>query len=94
LEAGGYWFQQGHIFEVPFYYIDYVLAQSCVFQLWQRALTDPRSAWQDYLSLCRAGGSRSFTQLLPLARLTSPLAAGTVSQVTQQVQAWLAEHEL
>ena len=29
LENGGYWQRQGHIFQVPFYYIDYCLAQCC-----------------------------------------------------------------
>ncbi len=27
LEAGGFWQRQGHIYEAPFYYIDYTLAQ-------------------------------------------------------------------
>ena len=29
LERGGWWFQQAHIFNSPFYYIDYTLAQIC-----------------------------------------------------------------
>ena len=89
LEAGGYWFQQGHIFEVPFYYIDYVLAQTCVFQLWQHAQSDREHAWEKYLSLCRAGGRESFTNLLPIAGLQSPFAEGTVAQMTDGVRAWL-----
>lgn len=93
LASGGYWFQQGHIFEVPFYYIDYVLAQTCVFQLWQRALTDPQAAWQDYLTFCQAGGSRSFGELLPAANLVSPFVEGVTDKVSQQVQAWLVKNE-
>ncbi|MCR3922605.1 MAG: M3 family oligoendopeptidase [Firmicutes bacterium] len=89
LEDGGFWFQQGHIYEVPFYYIDYVLAQSCVFQLWQRAGIDRESAWQDYLTLCRAGGSQSFTNLLPLAKVASPFAQGTMAAVAESVTTWL-----
>src|SRR5699024_1708593 len=32
LEQDGYWQRQGHIYESPFYYIDYTLAQICAFQ--------------------------------------------------------------
>ena len=32
LEEGTWWYQQGHIFESPFYYIDYTLAQVCAQQ--------------------------------------------------------------
>src|SRR5699024_8752739 len=32
LDQGTFWFRQGHIFESPFYYIDYTLAQVCAFQ--------------------------------------------------------------
>lgn len=36
LEKGCWWFQQGHIFESPFYYVDYTLAQVCALQFWAR----------------------------------------------------------
>ena len=89
LEEGGFWFQQGHLFEVPFYYIDYVLAQVSVFQLWQRANNDRPAAWADYLALCRAGGSLPFTGLLKEANLVSPFEPGCVESVTLPVQAWI-----
>lgn len=89
LEDGGFWFQQGHIFEAPFYYIDYVLAQSCVFQLWQRANTDRAAAWADYLALCKKGGSLPFTELLRTSRLSSPFEAGSLAHVAEAVGKWL-----
>ncbi|NLM45734.1 MAG: M3 family oligoendopeptidase [Firmicutes bacterium] len=92
LEGGGFWFQQGHIFDTPFYYIDYCLAQACVFQLWQRACTDRDGAWRDYLDFCRAGGSLPFLELLPLAHLSSPFAPGTVKRITNAVCGWLEQN--
>ncbi|NLZ93796.1 MAG: M3 family oligoendopeptidase [Firmicutes bacterium] len=89
LEGGGFWFQQGHIFEVPFYYIDYVLASCCIFQLWQRMQNNREAAWQDYLALCRAGGSQSFSNLLPLAKLTSPFKKGVMADIVNNVRQWL-----
>ncbi len=69
LERGGFWHKQGHIFQSPFYYIDYTLAQLCAFQFWKRMNEDYKAAWADYLKLCKAGGSQSFTGLVEYARL-------------------------
>ena len=40
LEAGGFWQKQTHIFAMPFYYIDYTLAQICAFQFWLKDQAD------------------------------------------------------
>ncbi|MBL8965443.1 MAG: M3 family oligoendopeptidase, partial [Spirochaetaceae bacterium] len=40
LERGGYWYRQGHIFEDPFYYIDYTLAQMSAYEFWGKARSD------------------------------------------------------
>jgi M3 family oligoendopeptidase len=72
LERGGFWQRQGHIYRSPFYYIDYCLAQFCAFQFWSKSQTDFKSAWVDYLRLCKAGGSQSFLELVKLANLQSP----------------------
>ena len=89
LEDGGYWQQQGHIFEVPFYYIDYTLAQICAFQFWKRSMEDRESAWKDYIKLCNAGGSMSFTELVKLAGLISPFEDGCVKSVIGTIENWL-----
>ncbi|MEO0779566.1 MAG: M3 family oligoendopeptidase, partial [Bacteroidota bacterium] len=89
LEAGGYWQQQSHIFNMPFYYIDYTLAQICAFQFWQRDRADHEGAWRDYLRLCQAGGSHSFVELVKLANLTSPFENGCVESVVGDIKAWL-----
>ena len=47
LENGGYWQTQGHIYNSPFYYIDYVLAQICAFQFWKRSIENDTSARND-----------------------------------------------
>ncbi len=89
LESGGFWQKQSHIFSVPFYYIDYVLAQVCALQFWQRDQCDHQAAWSDYLRLCQAGGSLSFLELVDLANLRSPFEAGSVAGVVKEVKAWL-----
>ena len=89
LENGGFWHQQGHIFASPFYYIDYTLAQICALQFWQRMQSNDENAWQDYLNLCDAGGTKSFVDLVKLANLKSPFEDGCVKSVISDIKSWL-----
>lgn len=89
LERGGFWQRQSHIFQTPFYYIDYALAQLCAFQFWKRSQEDFKQAWQDYLALCGLGGSRSFTGLVASAGLISPFEDGCVQSVIGDIESWL-----
>lgn len=89
LEQGGYWFRQGHIFEDPFYYIDYTLAQVCAYEFWVRAEQDRLAAWKTYLALCDLGGSRPFTGLLKAAGLANPFQSDTVERIIAPVLDWL-----
>lgn len=89
LEKGNYWMRQSHIFSVPFYYIDYVLAQFCAFQFWIRSSTNDPDTWADYLTLCRAGGSQSFTELLKTGNLKSPFDENNIREIMAAVSDWL-----
>jgi M3 family oligoendopeptidase len=89
LEAGRFWHKQSHIFNSPFYYIDYTLAQICAFQFWVKDRQDHTSAWSDYLRLCQAGGSTSFLNLVQLANLKSPFEDGCVQSVVGEIQDYL-----
>lgn len=89
LERGGFWQQQGHIYEVPFYYIDYTLAQMCAFQFWKRAQENRKEAWADYVNLCKLGGSKPFLELVQEANLLSPFEDGCVESVIGPIVAYL-----
>lgn len=89
LERGGYWYQQGHIFSSPFYYIDYTLAQVCAFQLWKKSNENKGNTWVDYMNLCEAGGSKSFLGLVELANLESPFNDGCIESVIGDIENWL-----
>ena len=78
LEEGGFWMQKQHIFLYPFYYIEYALAQMCAFQFYGRMKRDRAAAWQDYLRLCRAGGTKGYFDLLKVGNLLNPFRPGTV----------------
>ncbi|HXH17576.1 MAG TPA: M3 family oligoendopeptidase, partial [Chitinophagales bacterium] len=89
LENGGFWQKQSHIYQNPFYYIDYTLAEVCALQFWSRAHEDRQAAWNDYVKLCKAGGSLPFLSLVKLAGLESPFREGIVPKVVHEVNNWL-----
>lgn len=86
---GGYWFRQGHIFSSPFYYIDYTLAQVCAFQFWVKDRENHKDAWKDYITLCKAGGSLPFLELVKLGNLDNPFVDGTIKRVVKPLKDWL-----
>ncbi|MEH7334822.1 M3 family oligoendopeptidase [Neobacillus drentensis] len=89
LEKGGFWQRQSHIYNSPFYYIDYTLAQICAFQFWKRSRENQEEAWDDYVNLCKLGGSMSFTKLVKAAHLISPFENGCVESVVSEIEKWL-----
>lgn len=94
LGSGGLWQKQSHIYQVPFYYIDYTLAQVCAFQFWIKMGIDKESTWKDYLKLCEAGGSLPFLKLVKLANLDSPFDEKVFQNVADKVDKWLDENSL
>lgn len=89
LERGGYWFRQSHIFEIPFYYIDYTLAYICSLQFWKKSNENREAAWDSYVTLCKAGGSQSFLNLIKTAGLVSPFDNSCIKGIIGDVENWL-----
>jgi M3 family oligoendopeptidase len=87
---GGRWVGKAHIFNSPFYYIDYTLAQCCAMQFWSRARRDPKGAFDAYVGLCDLGGSAPFQELVHAAGLISPFAEGALADVVREAEAFLA----
>ncbi|WP_040508426.1 M3 family oligoendopeptidase [Gluconobacter morbifer] len=87
---GGRWQAQLHIYRLPFYYIDYALAQCCALQLWLGSRVDPEGTLETYRALCAEGGSKPFSQLVADAGLTSPFEADVLAEVVQEVEHVLA----
>ena len=89
LKEGIFWFRQGHIFGTPFYYIDYTLAQVCAFQFWIKSRENRKKAWEEYLNLCRLGGSKPFFELMKAANLKNPFNEGTIASVIPKIRKFL-----
>jgi M3 family oligoendopeptidase len=86
---GGRWQSQRHIYLKPFYYVDYVLAQTCALQFWVRAEKDRDGAMRDYVALCKRGGEAPFQELARSAGLTSPFDEGCLAEVVGEARAAL-----
>ena len=91
---GEAWQRQSHIYEAPFYYIDYCLAQTVALELWALLQQDKKEAWEKYMAYTRQGGSRTFTELLKDAGLDSPFEEKCLRGVCEAAGAWLDGFDL
>lgn len=79
-DRGGYWYHKLHIFLYPFYYINYTLTTMGAMEFAARNAQNHGEAWQDYLKLCRCGGSMGYLETLAHANLSVPFAEGSVAK--------------
>jgi oligoendopeptidase F len=59
--------QGGHIFEVPFYMLEYAYAWLGAIRIWQNALRDPQTALANYRAALALGGTRPLPELFETA---------------------------
>ena len=89
LEEGTRWQYQMHIYESPFYYIDYCLAQTAAFQFLLASQEDYDDAFARYLRLSRQGGEKVWTDLLHEAGFPDPFQPGALKDLAARVEALL-----
>jgi oligoendopeptidase F len=81
------WHRQLHIFEVPFYYIEYGIAQLGALQLWRQAKEDPQKALANYRNGLRLGGSRPLPELYKAAGIEFDFSERTIAPLVKAVKA-------
>ena len=91
---GAGWQRQLHIYECPFYFIDYCLSTMAALQFFLLSLTDHKDAWERYLRLVRRAGTASYTELLETAGLKVPFEEGSIKGIAQQMTDWLENHQV
>ncbi len=91
LEEGTRWQYQMHIYESPFYYIDYCLAQTAAFNFLLASRDDYTGAFEKYMRLSRQGGERLWTELLAEAGFDSPFVPGALKTLAARVETLLEE---
>ena len=90
-ERGGYWYHKLHIYLYPFYYINYTLTTMGAMEFKKKYAEDKDTAWQDYLNLCKTGGSRSYLETLRYANLSNPFEEGSVERACGYAEKILLE---
>ncbi|MDY4969969.1 MAG: M3 family oligoendopeptidase, partial [Lachnospiraceae bacterium] len=83
------WQRQHHIYSMPFYYIDYCLAQTVALQFWAMIQKDRNDAWEHYMAYTKQGGSRVFTELLKNAGMETPFEENCLKTVCKAAKDWL-----
>ena len=63
------WQQQGHLYGVPFYYVEYGIAQLGALQLWQTHRKNPEKALKDYSNAMKLGNTKTLPDLFAAAEL-------------------------
>ena len=83
---GGYWQRQSHIFQSPFYYIDYVLASICAMQYKVQMDENFDVAWNNYLKLCRLSAKDFYVNVIREAGLNSPFEDGCMEELVGKLE--------
>lgn len=75
------WYAQGHLFWMPFYYIDYAIAETGAMQLALIDRENPEQALETYLELCRIGGQKSVLDIFNSSGLRSPFDPDVMNEL-------------
>ena len=82
-DRGGFWYHKLHIYLYPFYYINYTLTTMGAMEFKKKNYENHETAWQDYLNLCKCGGSMSYLETLRYANLSNPFEPGSVARAME-----------
>ena len=91
---GAGWQRQLHIFECPFYYIDYCLATAIALQFFVASLKDHKDAWQRYMKLTNLAGMATYTELAESAGMKAPFTKGSLTELSRAVADWIEQHQV
>src|SRR5690606_22298236 len=80
------WHRKLHIFQIPFYYVEYGLAQLGAVQVWANARKDQQKAVESYRSALALGGTVSLPALFDAAGARFALDAETLQQAVDLVE--------
>ena len=83
------WQKQLHIFEVPFYYIEYGMAQLGAIAVWKNYKENPEKGLQQYLDALKLGYTKTIKEIYETAGIKFDFSAGYVKDLAEFVKAEL-----
>lgn len=90
---GAGWQRQLHIYEYPFYYLDYCLAQTVALQFFAAHLEDHDDAWKRFLALDYRAGRDTYETLVRGAGFLVPFEDGSLQSVTETIGQWIMDNQ-
>lgn len=85
------WQQQLHLFHVPFYYVEYAIAQLGALQVWMKAKDDPQRALSNYRAALKLGGTRPLPELFSAAGIRFDFSKRTLEPLMNAVAEELSQ---
>jgi oligoendopeptidase F len=85
------WLKQLHIFEVPFYYIEYGMAQLGAIAVWRNYKRNPQKALDDYEAALRLGYTKSIPEIYKTAGIEFNFSQEYVRELATFVKEELAK---
>lgn len=92
-EKRAYWHRQSHIFQDPFYYVEYGIAQLGAVQVWANALRDPARAVAAYRKALALGGTVPLPDLYATAGIKFAFDADTLQSAVDLIENRIAQLE-
>ena len=80
------WQKQLHIFEVPFYYIEYGMAQLGAIAVWKNYKENPEKGLQQYLDALKLGYTKTIKEIYETAGIKFDFSAGYVKELAEFVK--------
>ncbi|MDB5136093.1 MAG: pepF1 [Mucilaginibacter sp.] len=81
------WQKQLHIFEVPFYYIEYGMAQLGAIAVWKNYKENPEKGLQQYLDALKLGYTKTIKEIYETAGIKFDFSAAYVKELAEFVKA-------
>jgi oligoendopeptidase F len=86
------WQKQGHIFDVPFYYIEYGIAQMGALQVWKNSLQNYEQALSNYLNALKLGYTKTIPEIYRTANIEFDFSVDKLQElsdfVVKELEKW------
>lgn len=85
-QFGNLWQKQLHLFEVPFYYIEYAIAQLGAIAVWKNYKENPKKALQQYLEALALGYTKPMNEIYETAGIKFDFSAAYIKELAEFVK--------
>jgi len=85
-EFGNIWQKQLHVFELPFYYIEYGIAQLGAIAIWKNYKENPEKALQQYLDALKLGYTKPMNEIYETAGIKFDFSSSYIKELAAFVK--------